>query len=47
MSKKSALTLILALSSTAAFAHPQAGGAHAHDFLSGFAHPFTLSLIHI
>ena len=41
MSKKSALAITLALASTAAVAHPQAGGAHAHDFLSGFAHPFT------
>jgi urease accessory protein len=41
MSNKSALALILALASTAAVAHPQAGGAHAHDFLGGFAHPFT------
>jgi urease accessory protein len=30
----------LALVSTAAVAHPQAG-AHAHGFLDGFAHPFT------
>lgn len=30
----------LALVSTAAVAHPQAG-AHAHSFLDGFAHPFT------
>ncbi|MET0320561.1 MAG: HupE/UreJ family protein [Duganella sp.] len=30
----------LALASTAAVAHPQAG-AHAHSFLDGFAHPFT------
>lgn len=41
MSNKSALAVLLALASTAAVAHPQAGGAHAHDFLSGFAHPFT------
>ena len=41
MPNKSALAVLLALASTAAVAHPQAGGAHAHDFLSGFAHPFT------
>lgn len=33
--------LTLALVSTAALAHPQAGGAHTHGFLAGFAHPFT------
>lgn len=41
MSEKSALAFVLALASTAAVAHPQAGGAHAHDFISGFTHPFT------
>lgn len=41
MSKKTALATVLALASATAAAHPQAGGAHAHDFLSGFAHPFT------
>nr|WP_315400585.1 HupE/UreJ family protein [uncultured Duganella sp.] len=41
MFNRSALALTLALASTAAAAHPQAGGAHAHDFISGFAHPFT------
>jgi len=41
MLKRFALAIALALASTAAVAHPQAGGAHAHDFLSGFAHPFT------
>lgn len=41
MFNRSALTLTLALASTAAAAHPQAGGAHTHDFISGFAHPFT------
>ena len=35
-----AATLALALASSAAMAHPQAG-AHAHGFLDGFAHPFT------
>ncbi len=35
------LTLTLALASSAALAHPQAGDAHTHGFLAGFAHPFT------
>ncbi len=41
MSKKSALAITLALASTAAFAHPQAGGTHVHGFFDGYAHPFT------
>ena len=41
MSNKSVLAITLALITNAAVAHPQAGGAHAHDFFSGFAHPFT------
>lgn len=41
MSKKSTLAILLALASSAAAAHPQAGGAHVHGFLDGFAHPFT------
>ena len=32
---------VLLLASAAAMAHPQAGGAHAHGLLDGFAHPFT------
>jgi urease accessory protein len=39
MKKIAALTL--ALISGAALAHPQAGGAHTHGFIAGFAHPFT------
>ncbi|USX18616.1 HupE/UreJ family protein [Oxalobacteraceae bacterium OTU3REALA1] len=41
MSNKSVLAITLALASTAAVAHPQAGGAHIHGFFEGFAHPFT------
>ena len=41
MLNKSVLATTLALASTAAVAHPQAGGAHIHGFFDGFAHPFT------
>ncbi|MES2347515.1 MAG: HupE/UreJ family protein [Pseudomonadota bacterium] len=39
--KHLAATAVLMLASAAAAAHPQAGGAHTHGFLDGFAHPFT------
>ena len=41
MLNKFVAAITLALITNAAVAHPQAGGAHAHDFLSGFSHPFT------
>lgn len=39
MKKIAAITLVFI--SSAALAHPQAGGAHTHGFMAGLAHPFT------